>query len=147
MAEDDKIETYECEQCESRFGEDEYNMDFGLCQECFENEYGYPKFTKEYMKYTQEHDLYPCGNCDKILEEPFEFRRQYEGMPYHTEMDTHLCEYCCQQHDFEHEDFDPVHFMKEFCEMLKEIFPELIKEEKEDEEDFITTMFQEVLNP
>ena len=37
--------------------------------------------------------------------------------------------------------------MKEFCEMLKEIFPEIIKEEKEDEEDFITTMFQEVLNP
>ena len=27
------------------------------------------------------------------------------------------------------------------------MYPEMIKEEKEDKEDFITTMFQEVLNP
>ena len=110
---DDEIETYECEKCEIRFEEDEYNMDFGLCQECFENEYGYPKLTKEYIKYTQEHDLYPCANCDKILEEEFEFRRQYKGM---TEMDTHLCEYCCQQYDKAEEE-----------------------EEEEDEVDFINT--------
>jgi len=110
---DDEIETYECEKCEIRFEEDEYNMEFGLCQECFENEYGYPKLTKEYVKYTQEHDLYPCANCDKILEEEFEFRRQYEGMPYHTEMDTHLCEYCCQQYDKaeEEEEEDEVDFI------------------------------------
>jgi hypothetical protein len=53
----------------------------------------------------------------------------------------------CFEHEYSDEDFDPVHFMKELGEMLKEIFPEIIKEEKEDEEDFITTMFQEVLNP
>jgi hypothetical protein len=123
----DDIETYECSKCEEHFGEDEYEMFIGLCTCCMEDEYVYPKVTKAYIQYTEETNMYPCGNCDKILEEEFDFRRQYEGAPYHTEMDTHLCQYCCQQYD-KYEYFD------DFC----------IKNEAEDEANFIPTVYQEV---
>lgn len=54
------------------------------------------------------------------------FEGDANTMPYHTERDTHLCEYCCQQHDKEEEiDFD--------------YWDEMRKEAKEDEEDFITS--------
>ena len=34
----DEIETYECQYCESRFEEDEYNMESGLCHNCLDKE-------------------------------------------------------------------------------------------------------------
>ena len=89
--------------------------------------------------------MYPCENCDRILEEEFDFGRQYKGVPYHTEMDTHLCEYCCQQHDKAEEiDFDNYHFLRELGEIMKE---QKEQNDEENELDFINTMFQEILNP
>ena len=67
------------------------------------------------------------------------------------DIETYECQECFE-HKYSDEDFDPVkvmHFLKELGEIMKENmdFHEMIKAEKEDEEDFITTMFQEVLNP
>ena len=33
---DDEIETYECHICESRFEEDLFDMNYGLCKECYD---------------------------------------------------------------------------------------------------------------
>ena len=57
------------------------------------------------------------------------------------DIETYECQECFE-HEYSDEDFDPVHFLKELGEIMKENM-----KVKEDDEDFITTMFQEVLNP